>query len=113
LTHKLNLAIDIGNTRTKLGFFEGEQLLRKAVLERLTVDALMEQLYNQNATDCILSSVGATDPEVVAFLKAQTTFVELNAETPLPIENDYATPQTLGKDRLAAAVGAWAFFPGQ
>jgi type III pantothenate kinase len=109
----LNLVIDIGNTRTKLGFFEGEQLLRKAVLERLTVEALKEQLYNQIATDCILSSVGATDPEVVAFLKAQTTFVELDAETPLPIENAYATPQTLGKDRLAAAVGAWAFFPGQ
>ena len=109
----MNLAIDIGNTRTKLGFFEGEQLLRKAVLERLTVDALQEQLYNQNAANCILSSVGATEPEVMAFLKAQTTFLELDSETPLPIDNAYATPRTLGKDRLAAAVGAWAFFPGE
>jgi type III pantothenate kinase len=33
--------------------------------------------------------------------------------TPLPIKNNYATPKSLGKDRLAAAVGAWSLFPNQ
>ncbi len=33
--------------------------------------------------------------------------------TPVPIRNLYATPGTLGPDRLAAAVGANAIFPGE
>ncbi len=37
----------------------------------------------------------------------------LTHETSLPIKNGYATPQTLGKDRLAAAVGAAYLYPEQ
>ncbi len=37
----------------------------------------------------------------------------LDHHTPLPIQNKYRSPQSLGKDRLAAAVGASARFPGQ
>ena len=33
--------------------------------------------------------------------------------TPVPLRNAYATPHTLGADRLAAAVGAAALRPGQ
>lgn len=33
--------------------------------------------------------------------------------TPVPLKNLYATPETLGGDRLAAAVGAAAMFPGE
>ena len=39
--------------------------------------------------------------------------VILDENTPLPIKNLYETPATLGKDRLAAAVGARAIFPGK
>jgi len=35
----------------------------------------------------------------------------LTHETPLPIENKYHTPETLGKDRLAAVVGAAFLMP--
>lgn len=38
---------------------------------------------------------------------------EVSHDMPLPLELDYATPQTLGEDRIAAAVGAWSLFPGQ
>ena len=31
----------------------------------------------------------------------------------MPIRNVYRTPQTLGRDRLAAAVGATVLFPGR
>ncbi|MCX6308479.1 MAG: type III pantothenate kinase, partial [Bacteroidia bacterium] len=41
------------------------------------------------------------------------TFVKLGPNTPLPIRNEYASPQTLGYDRLAAAVGAWSQQPGK
>jgi type III pantothenate kinase len=32
---------------------------------------------------------------------------------PMPLKIDYATPHTLGEDRIAAAVGAWSLFPGE
>ena len=37
--------------------------------------------------------------------------MELTADTPVPIQNLYKTPETLGKDRLAAIVGAYSLFP--
>lgn len=39
--------------------------------------------------------------------------LELTPDTPLPFRNAYQTPQTLGKDRLAAIAGAHALYPGQ
>lgn len=38
---------------------------------------------------------------------ARGTVEQLTHETPVPIRNLYRTPQTLGTDRLAAAVGAY------
>lgn len=109
----MNLTIDIGNTRTKLGFFEGGKLVKKETIDQLTAESMQAALYNHLVKNCILSSVGKTAPEVTELLERETAFIELTAQTPLPIENAYATPETLGKDRLAAAVGAWALFPGQ
>jgi type III pantothenate kinase len=37
--------------------------------------------------------------------------IAFNPKTPVPIKNCYATPETLGVDRLAAAVGANYLFP--
>ena len=37
----------------------------------------------------------------------------LGADTPLPVENLYETPRTLGYDRMAAVVGANALCPGR
>src|SRR5690606_26439005 len=39
-------------------------------------------------------------------------FIELDSNTPLPIENCYKTPETLGKDRIAAVVGGFDLYPG-
>ena len=109
----MNLVIDIGNTRTKLAFFEGDTLVHKEVVVRLSVELIKSLIYNHPTSNCILSSVGETDAEVLDYLGTETQFVELTADTPLPIENQYTTPKTLGKDRLAAAMGAWALFPGK
>ena len=35
------------------------------------------------------------------------------AGTPVPLVNRYRTPESLGTDRLAAAVGAWSLHPGK
>ena len=62
----------------------------------------------------ILSSVKPVDDEILQFLSESfDLFIELDHETELPIKNLYETPETLGKDRIAAAVGANEFFPNQ
>jgi type III pantothenate kinase len=40
-------------------------------------------------------------------------FWELTAQTKLPIRHVYRTPETLGKDRLAAVVGACYLYPAE
>ncbi len=62
----------------------------------------------------ILSSVKPVDDEILQFLSGNfDLFIELDHLTNLPIENLYETPETLGKDRIAAAVGASELFPDQ
>ncbi|MBI1224963.1 MAG: type III pantothenate kinase [Bacteroidetes bacterium] len=109
----MNLAIDIGNTRTKLAVFEGDSLIFKEVWEVLSVAELKRLTYNQNVKKIILSSVSKQSEEVMDFLKSHATFLELTTDTPLPIRIQYKTPETLGRDRVAAAAGAFHLFPGE
>lgn len=39
--------------------------------------------------------------------------VSFTADTPVPVGIDYATPETLGRDRVAAAVGASVLYPNR
>ena len=110
---KNSLAIDIGNSRTKLAAFDDKQLLLKTVWEDLTVEALKELAYNQKIGKVILSSVKQVIPEVEQFLKTHFYYLELTPETPLPISIRYKPPATLGNDRIAAAVGAFKLYPGK
>ena len=65
-------------------------------------------------TQAMLSSVKPADDEILKYLSENfELFIELDHLTELPIENLYETPETLGKDRLAAAVGANELFPDQ
>jgi type III pantothenate kinase len=111
----INLVIDIGNTRTKLALFNQHDLMFSVPIEQLTVNHL-QMLKDEHIqlNQAILSSVKPVDEELILFLsKNFELFIELDHHTPLPIENLYETPETLGKDRIAAAVGANELFPGQ
>lgn len=110
----MNLTIDIGNTRIKLGLFEKERLLEKWIWEDWSVEELFSLATNQKVKNVILCNVGKTVPEKITKVLINNFFyIELNTNTPLPIQNTYKTPETLGKDRLAAVVGAYSIFPNQ
>ena len=110
-----NLIIDIGNTRTKIALFNQHDLMFNVPIEQLTVDHLkMLKDEHPQLTQAILSSVKPVDDEIIKYLSENFyPFIELDHLTELPIENLYETPETLGKDRLAAAVGANELFPDQ
>lgn len=109
----MNLIIDIGNTRTKFSICNrGEVLITVPVneFEPSHIEVLQNEYPGLNRA--ILSSVRAYSEELKKALQEKMdTFIELNHETPLPIENCYQTKETLGNDRLAAVVGAYDLYP--
>ncbi len=109
----MNLTIDIGNTRTKFGFFEENELVEKIIIEKWTLSDLKKLVSNQNLENIICSTVKTVNKRMVNYLNQHWYFLNLDANTPLPIQNLYGTPKTLGKDRLAAVVGANELFPNE
>ena len=111
----LNLVIDIGNSRTKIALFNEHDLMFNVPVENFSADhARLLRNEHPQLDRAILSSVKPYDEELKSFLKNNFSyFLELDDKTRLPIENLYETPETLGKDRLAAAVGANELFPDQ
>lgn len=108
----MKLIIDIGNTRTKIAVFDGGKIKTFSAFERLATEDLTEITSGQAISHCIISSVKDIDKTIIDFLKPAYYLIILDATTPLPIKNLYETPETLGKDRIAAAVAACHLFPG-
>lgn len=100
-----SLSLDIGNTLFKAGVFEGEELVEKKVAT--SVEELTEWVKDQRIEMGIVSSVRK---ELTLPLYFPLIFFG-SENVSLPIKNLYLTPETLGKDRLAAAIGAKALFP--
>jgi type III pantothenate kinase len=74
---------------------------------------LLKQEY-PTLRNVIVSSVKNCNTDLLKHLKNNFNFVlELDHNTPLPIENCYKSPETLGKDRIAAAAGAHKLYPNQ
>ncbi len=73
----------------------------------------VERLFDlYDITDSIISSVVDIEAAVVNTLHRRSQhFVLFDHNTPVPIVNRYDTPETLGQDRLAAAVGAKTLCP--
>ena len=110
----LNLIIEQGNTATKVAVFNYEEMLVSSVYESFQVSDLIPFLQKYPIEKGIMSTVAAHDDELIAFLKSNLRyFVCLNEQLRLPVTIQYDTPQTLGKDRVAAVVGAQFLQPGR
>jgi type III pantothenate kinase len=109
----MNLVIDIGNTRTKFSVFNrGEVLISVPVDEFLSEHIDVLQNEHPELKHVILSAVKDYSPKLKTALQNKfKQFIELSANTPLPIEICYKTPETLGKDRIAATVGGFDLYP--
>lgn len=111
----MNLCIDQGNSRTKIALFKEDGRIVKSYIYKQFHSVDVEhlcQLYP--VTDSIISSVSTIEPAVVNTLIRRTKhFILFDHQTPIPLKNLYDTPQTLGQDRLAAAVGANSLCPNE
>jgi type III pantothenate kinase len=103
----INLVIDIGNTRIKTASFIEDRLVDEQQFK--SVDQL--RLYTQGLVfdQALISSVSHEEEELKTLL--DFPFLYLSRQTPVPIQNLYGTPETLGVDRKAAVIGARVKIP--
>lgn len=110
----MNLCIDIGNTRVKLAFFDEKEALQKLIVwPKLRKKKLRKQLQAVPVQQVMLSSVRRKNKALRRYLQKELKLplLRLTSKTPLPIDNQYETPKTLGRDRIAGVVGAHALYP--
>lgn len=106
----MNLCVDQGNSSVKAAIFDKNALIESFVFSENIEDNLKKIIDTYAIRSCILSNVSSFS--AAAFLSAHVShFVLFTHETPIPIENHYRTPETLGKDRLAAVIGASWLMP--
>jgi type III pantothenate kinase len=104
-----NIVVDIGNTRYKTAFFEENKLIES--FETLSETDLIAFIHQKKPSAILVSSVRNNIDALLT--SVSPTPIVLSHTLPLPIINHYQTPDTLGMDRLAAAIGAKTFFPHQ
>ena len=106
----MNLSIDLGNTYAKTGLFLGGRLVETRW--KLTYDELVNYVQNVNPQRIMVSSVSSSEERLKDELSKITTEIYLlKSTTPVPLIKLYDTPETLGADRVAAAVGAKILYP--
>lgn len=110
----INLVVDIGNTQVKAAVFELHKLIEHFVFEEEQFSKKIQQiLQDREINQCILSSVRENNTKIVDQLSKIQRFIQLNSTTPVPFQNLYSTPKTLGIDRIALVAGAIGEFPNQ
>lgn len=111
------LAIDQGNTLLKYAVHVYSSHVSAIQSHKLySVKQLTDALKSFSVSHAIVSSVASSDKQTELFHALhdlKISFIHLNSHTPVPIQNCYETPHTLGYDRLADAVGAWSLYPGK
>ncbi len=110
-----NLIIDSGNTIIKIRIYDKQNIVKAENFTdwKSALRSIKNFSKNINITNCILSNVREENDEFNKFLGSNFNTVFFSHTNILPIKLKYQTPDTLGKDRLAAVCGASVLFPKQ
>lgn len=110
----MNICIDQGNSKLKMAVFDNGHLVTDHLCRSNPLELFNELCSLYPIEKAIYCSVSGYDEALERCIKENVAhYVRMNIALKLPIQNDYATPQTLGLDRVAAAVGAYALSPDQ
>lgn len=94
------LVVDIGNTRVKGGVFNAKgELLNVETAQ--SIQQIIEHFQSENIDFVYFSSV-----KKLSEINIEIPFGVLNEKSRLPFINLYKTPETLGRDRIAAVAAA-------
>jgi type III pantothenate kinase len=109
----MNLTIDIGNTRNKFAVFDKNEIIDIITDSELSISIIQNILTKYSKIEnAILSTVKNIDSSIKSYLSSSLNyFMELDKKSKIPVDNFYKTKSTLGKDRLAAVIGANNIYP--
>jgi type III pantothenate kinase len=109
------LAVDVGNTRIKVAVFEDGIVLQRFVFpeSELQKNILIILKKFEKLTDLVVASVGNIEKSAFLYFEKELKIHFISNEDPFPFTNGYATPKTLGIDRMVLAAGATLQFPNQ
>jgi type III pantothenate kinase len=109
------LAVDIGNTRIKAAVFEGNILKENFVFVENELQKNIQNILKKykKVADLVVSSVGDIEKQSLLQFENDLKVHFISQEDPFPFVNCYATPKTLGIDRMVLAAGATLQFPHQ
>lgn len=111
---EVNLIVEQGNTSTKVAVYAEGKLVASFVYKGFDKKKIAPLFDVYPLDKGIYSTVSDVDEELIAYLNERLScFIFFDNEVKLPITIKYKTPQTLGKDRIAAVVGAYYVQPNR
>lgn len=111
----MNLIIDVGNTLVKLAVFENETLTFKKSCIKSEFISTLQKFSNDfpKINHVIVSSVGNFSEGELLEIKNRYKVFVLTYKDPIPFKNKYASPNTLGVDRIALVSAAAVQYPNK
>lgn len=109
------LTIDQGNSSAKAVVWSGGEPVDSLRMTQPVIEELLPLLERYDIRGCAFCSVAHNDAKFLETLRrlVEGRVVVLTPTLSLPIKIKYSTRRTLGSDRVAAAIGAVALFPGE
>lgn len=109
----MNLVVDLGNTQCKVSVFQGSTQMYQTQASSISTIS-WQYIFNEfTISKAIISDTrGNGFKELRPLLPPELNLIELNELVKIPLTINYITPQTLGKDRIAAAVAAFHLYKG-
>ncbi|WP_268223181.1 type III pantothenate kinase [Sinomicrobium oceani] len=111
----MTLAIDAGNTFVKIAVFQSDDIIDVQKFRAgnffQKISAVLEK--HDEITDIVIASVNNTFEKELYKLGKKVSVHKLGDLPRLPFENRYATPATLGADRVALVSAACKVYPGK
>ena len=106
-------SVDIGTTLVKVAHFRESELVHIQRQSRFNTTSLAVLARKFPDAYVIISSVRHLSNDMQEVIAQHSRVFYLDDNLVLPIKILYETPETLGKDRIAAVVGAWSHFPSE
>ncbi len=109
----MNLVIDAGNTTTKLAVFRKEDLLFLSTTDAKGFHKAVKDVFSKfpEISHALVASVGLLGKRELDVLSIFCKVELLTSVSSVPFKNSYASPGTLGVDRIALATAAFYNYP--
>ncbi|OQD42510.1 pantothenate kinase [Croceivirga radicis] len=107
----MNLVIDKGNTQVKYGVYQRNSLLLFKTSDADDFLETIKKIFDEypNIKQSIYCSVGGVDQKEIKILTLFNKVHVLSPTSKVPFSNNYATPASLGVDRMALATAAFYY----